>query len=704
MNYKEYLASEPIVIVEDSSDLVATLKELLADFEVPIRTFTSPKEALSELRLFTPSLIFSDFNMEGMNGVELSREIRKILPTAPIVLLTGFGTKEVAVQALGAGVNDLIDKPIEAEKLLSVTETWLRTRCEFHKREREELEAILDSFVEEGLDLMRGIDELLLRLTEPDLDSLVVDNLFRKIHSIKGSAGAVPFTALLGKLSHAFESALDLVRKGQLNPEESHVDLFLVCADMVNKLLRLVGERQEPAAELGPVVEDMINQLKAIKPGAVVKEMGAGSAQQGETKAQAANRIAEAPETEDAGLLVSHQKLDNFLKLSGEMTMVRNYFQLLTRDSKAQNKPEILFKKAEEMLRGFNNITESLQKNIMEIRQVQFQEVFSKLPRLARTSAQQTGKKIRLQLIGGSLSVDKSIAKDLAVVLSHMVRNSVDHGIEMPQERAALKKAEEGTLTIESSISNGMISVEIKDDGGGINPDKIFARAVERGLIEENSRSSLKEQDILQIIFLPGFSTAAKVTSISGRGVGMDVVKNLVSSHHGRIEIESKVGQGSTFRLLIPVPKSVMVENTILVKYEDLFFVIPQSEILTISQAAKFETQKVSGMRFFQFKGKTVPLVTYDELMEGRAKLPSDQVAQMSVVVLQHSDMTVGLLVHGTEGQLDAVILPFDGMVKKIHGFKGTTLLGSEGLAYVVSSQQLVHLMRGVDQNNVAVA
>jgi two-component system chemotaxis sensor kinase CheA len=707
MNFKELLANEPVVIVEDNVELVETLRELLSELEVPVLTFTDPRKALSELRTLTPSLIFSDLNMEGMNGLELAREVRKQSLQIPIVLLTGFGTKEVAVEALGIGVNDLLDKPVQAEKFLTVTKNLLSIRCEFLEREKVELEAILDSFVEEGMDLMRGIDELLLRLSEPDLDRVVIDNLFRKIHSIKGAAGAVPFASHLARLGHSFESALDLVRKGQFQPQDDHVDLFLSSSDMVVSLLKLVGERTEPNKDLIAAVDALIDQLKSVKNIAADAQKSGSATQKGATARvpRAGAGGGEAAEgSEDSGLLVSHQKLDAFLKLSGEMTMVRNYFQLLTRDAKAEQDPDILFKRAEEMLRGFNKITESLQKNIMEIRQVQFQDVYSKLPRLVRSAAQECGKKVQLKTIGGHLSIDKNIAKDLAVVFSHMMRNSVDHGIESPQDRAVRKKPEEGFLAIETSISGGMITVEIRDDGAGIDPDKVFNRAVEKGLMEAGQRAQMKESDIFQILFLPGFSTAAKVTNISGRGVGMDVVKNLVTSHHGRVEIESTLGKGSCFRLVIPVPKSVMVENTILMKYEDLYFVVPQSDILNIGKTDQVVTQMVSGLRYFQFKGRTIPLMSFDELLQKRMMLNSEQVHEMSTVVLQHGDIAFGLLVHGTEGQLDAVVLPFDGMVGKVPGFKGTTLLGSDGIGYVLSAQQMSHLLKAFHQEQEAVA
>jgi len=700
MSFKEFLANEPIIVVEDNAELLATLKDLLGDFEVPVLTYTDPRVALSEMRTKTPSVVFSDINMEGMNGIELSREIRKILPQVPIVLLTGFGTKEVAVQALSIGVNDLLDKPVDATKLLQVAEKFLTIRKDYLERERQELEVILDSFVEEGLELMRGIDELLMRLSESTLDTVVVDNLFRKIHSIKGASGAVPFTALLGKLSHAFESALDMVRKGQLMPNEAQVDLFLACADMVVKLLHEVKNRREPIAELLPAADKFIEELKNIKS---LENPNAGVTSARKTAPTGGAPIP-ASETEDLGVLVSHQKLDVFLKLSGEMTMVRNYFQLLTRDAKAHNDPEILFRKSEEMLRGFNKITESLQKQIMDVRQVQFQEVFAKLPRVVRSAAQECGKKIRVTTLGGNLGVDKNIAKDLAVVLSHMVRNSVDHGVESPQGRSAAQKPIEGQLVVETSIAGGIIQVEVRDDGAGIHPDRIFAKAVEKGLLESSQRAALSDSEIFQMIFMPGFSTAAKVTSISGRGVGMDVVKNLVSAHHGKIEIQSKPGLGSTFRLLIPVPKSVMVENTILVRYEDLRFVVPQTDIMHIFKVEDLVTQQVSGLRYFQFKGTTIPLLTFDELFMRRLNLQKEDIRPMSVLVLQHADTCFGLLVTSTEGQLDAVILPFDGLIGRIAGFKGTTLLGSDGIAYVISAQQMVDLLKKYHNNLEAVA
>lgn len=705
MSLKEFLKNEPIFVVDDDVDLAEVFKEMLEELEVPIKVFLKPQDALQAIKQQTPSIILSDITMTDMDGLEFSSLVREILPNLPIVLISGNATKEIAIRALKVGINELLDKPVQRETLLGIVNKFLTVRARFLEREKEELEVIIDSFVDESFELLTGIDELIMQLEGSSPNKVLIDNLFRRIHSIKGSVGTVPDSKLFSKLTHEFESSLDLIRRGAFVPTDVAVNIYLTAVDAIKKSLEFVKNREIMSEPVQHDVSIVIGQLvelnhkvatgktdaaaiKDIKP---IKTMGS-LANGGETIG------------EDQGVLVQNDKLDALLKLSGEMTMVRNYFQILSRDAESQSKPEILYKKSDEMLRGFNKITDSLQKQIMELRQVQLDTVFSKLPRIVRTTAQELGKKVQIKTLGGDVGIDKNIAKDLGAVFVHMIRNSIDHGIETTQKRLNAGKNIEGLIIVEAQVVAGSIRISITDDGAGLDRKKIEERAVSKQLVTPDQIKLMGDEEVYQFIFTAGFSTAEQVTKYSGRGVGMDVVSSLITSHHGRIQISSTQGKGTTFAFVIPVLKSVLVESTIMVKDNGLVIGIPQAEISYITIAKDMKRSLLGASRSVQYDNQTIPMFSYNELIDGRRILAEEEVDKKSVIIMQHKEYRLALLVDSIDGQFDAVIIPFDNLVKSLPGFKGTTLLGSDGVAYIVSVQKMISLLNyDLCKNEVAV-
>jgi two-component system chemotaxis sensor kinase CheA len=532
-----------------------------------------------------------------------------------------------------------------------------------------------------------------MKLENKEMDTVVVDNLFRRIHSIKGSVGAVPDSMLLSRLSHEFESSFDYIRKGIFIPNEGTVNLFLTSVDACKKLLNCVKNREVPTETISTDVTVVIDKLKHLNHLAETNQEIVSDESYNEAKTSGALSIAVAGENDEPGILVQNEKLDALLKLSGEMTMVRNYFQILSRDAELQAKPEILYKKSEEMLRGFNKITDSLQKQIMELRQVNLETVFSKLPRTVRTTAQELGKKVQIKFSGGEIGIDKNIAKDLNSALIHMIRNSIDHGIENSQKRSSLSKTLDGNIQVDAIATPGVIKIVISDDGAGLDRIKIEKKAISNRLVTEENARKMSDQEIYQFIFHAGFSTMEQVSNISGRGVGMDVVKNAMINHHGRIQVDSVLGQSTTFTMFLPIVKSVLVESTVMAKDNGLIMGVPQAEISYITVAKDLIRSVLGTSRTVQFDNRTIPMFSFKEIMSGKILLSDDEISKKSVIVMQHKDQQLALLVDAIDGQFDAVILPFDKLVKTLPGFKGTTLLGSDGVAYIVSVQQMISLL-----------
>lgn len=695
---------EPVLVVDDEVGIRETLSEMISGLGLQVRTFETAEEALSALASASPFLILSDFKMAGMTGLDFCAEVRKSNSQLPFVLITGFADKQTALTGMNVGVTELIEKPFDVDAVIAMVRKHAQRRIEAIETELREMEEVTQLFAEEALDLLGDLDQLVLRLEEEPLDSVVVDSLFRKIHSVKGGAGAVLGGKLLAGLAHEFESSLSAVKRRELKPDLGCINLFLSCGDLCVQLIKFIKNRQEPGAEFRSQVEESVRQLVAIRTrtsdsAAATSASGATdrvlapSAQGSGQGSGAAAKPEEA--SEDEGVWVTNEKLDSFMGLSGELIVLKNYFQMLIRDPEIRSLSQKLDKKHGEFAHSLNKLTDSLQNQISSIRKVRLERAFGKLQRVVRQTSQELGKKIKLVTNGLELEVDKNISKSLSASLIHMVRNSMDHGIESPDARREAGKPAEGTITISASESQGMILVTVSDDGGGINKSRVLDKAVKNGLIDESRRGALSDSEIFDLIFLPGFSTAENVSAVSGRGVGMDVVKSAVLAHHGRIRIESELGKGTTFVLELPVPKAVMVEHTVLSRAGASMFAVPLISISRITSCDQLQVNIVDHVRACQFDGRTVPLRTYEEYLEDRDVLEVADIQDKTAIVMQHKNRIFALLVDSIEDQLEAVIRPFDPIVGGLPGFKGTTVLGNDEIAYIVSPEEMVRVMAG---------
>lgn len=373
------------------------------------------------------------------------------------------------------------------------------------------------------------------------------------------------------------------------------------------------------------------------------------------------------------------------------MTVLKNYFQLLVKDESFQKSSSVVSKKIETMLMSYNKISDALQRQIMSIRQVKMEKVCSKLPRLVRSTAQEVRKKVQLDLQGMDIGVDKNIAQDLSQALTHMIRNSIDHGIEAPEHRVSIGKPAEGQITLKCTEKDGVMKFVLSDDGGGLKKDLILKKAIEKNLVSESVVSQLTDHDIFQFIFHPGFSTASQITSVSGRGVGMDVVNSMVVANHGKITVESELGKGTNVIIEIPVPKSVLVEQAVLVKDLDQHFVVPLTEVISVDVIGQMNVTEISEKKYLNYRGESIPLVRYIELANGTKTEFADP--KRMIVVAAVKNRKVALTVDAIEGQFEAVIMPFDQMTKSVPGFKGTALIGEGSIAYVMSTEKILEMI-----------
>ncbi len=332
--------------------------------------------------------------------------------------------------------------------------------------------------------------------------------------------------------------------------------------------------------------------------------------------------------------------------------------------------------------------TRELQESVMNIRMLPISFVFSRFPRLVHDLSTKLDKKIELVLVGENTEVDKTVVELLSDPLVHLVRNSLDHGIEMPADRLAAGKPETGTITLEAYHRGGNIVIEVRDDGKGLNKDMLRAKAVEKGLIKDDT--VLTEKQTYELIFMAGFSTAEQLTDISGRGVGMDVVRRNIQSLGGNIEITSELGQGTTIAIHLPLTLAILDGQSIAVGEER--FIIPLGAIIESVNITKDMINRVAGKgETFRLRDEYLPIVRMHEIFDVKTALATE-LTEGLVVVVDGQGMRCGLFIDDLLGQQQVVIKSLEANYRKVEGVSGATILGDGSVALILDIPGLVRI------------
>lgn len=715
---------EILLVVEDDSDLREAIVESLQGLGCVIHSLGNAEDALAFSRENACFAVISDYRMPGMNGIEFCRRLKQESPRVKFVVLTGYADKQTVLDGFRVGIDDLLEKPQDLVRLREKAENFVSERKAEVKRENEEMLVVRKIFCDEAADILRDLDSFIFKLEEVPLQPEVVDVLFRKAHTLKGSAGAFQGAEKISRVTHAYENLLQAIKKGRLKPSQALTHVLLQGADVIKSLVSDFEASRDRAVNLQPFVEALNRWTEgqvdfpatpetqssvAVQPHEDKNDDGIiwvnepspiTEAKISSTEMQLGNLVqplksdSASSEDEEDGLLVTIDKLNSFMELSGELVVLKNAYHATIKQVLKCDLPSEQKQRLEEMNQSLDKISEQIQGQIMEIRKVQLKVAFQKFPRIVRQASQDLHKQVRLEMTGSELGVDKSIAKALSSSLVHAVRNSVDHGIESPEIRIAKNKPESGVIRIHSSQIGEQIHITIDDDGSGMDPDHIKRKALEKGLITKDMAFAMPAQEAIELIFLPGFSTAEKVTNVSGRGVGMDVVRTEISKLGGTCVIESTLGMGTRLKIVIPVPKTVLVENTLLAESGGHQIVVPLVSISKITPIKDLILSKVDGRMTCQHDGMTIPLGDYRSFIEvplrGSTKEKIDFSPESLVLIVTHKGHSLALVVDKVVDQLEAVIRPFDNVVEKLLGFKGTSLLDSEHVAFVLDAESLV--------------
>ncbi len=388
-------------------------------------------------------------------------------------------------------------------------------------------------------------------------------------------------------------------------------------------------------------------------------------------------------------LKVPQEKVDRLMELIGEMVVAKNALPYLATKAEEVYGSRDLAREIKAQFAVINRIAEDMQDGIMQVRMLPMGSVFQRFPRLVRDVARQLGKRVRLVLEGEDAEADKHIVESLGDPLIHILRNSLDHGLEMPDVRRAAGKPEEGRILVRATQEGDRVLIEIEDDGKGIDPAVIKRKAFEKGLIDEARLESITDQEAIQLVFAAGFSTAEAVSNLSGRGVGMDVVKNSLEKIGGQVRLSSDKGVGTRIQLTLPL--SVAVSHVLMVRMNGQRYGVPMDMVVETVRVPRSEIHVIKDRRVAVLRGRIVPLFGADELLALSDPPLANAEGEYAVLVARVNGATVGMIVDGFAQTTDVILKPLDGPLSALSGFAGSALLGDGSVLLVLDLKELMH-------------
>lgn len=614
----------------------------------------------------------------------------------------------------------------------------------------DEMQEILNDFLTETTEMIDKLDQKFVELETQPNNTALLNEIFRAMHSMKGSAGFLGFSHLVD-ITHRAESVLNKLRQGEMAVVPAIITVILETVDTVKLLMADIRAR---GTDVNVSVDVMAKKLDDIlaggiggpapvppavspaaapvssstptapaEPAAPPPQLGEILVQEGlATKEQvfdaltaqskqsepkqplgelllAAKAISEKAldqalqkqekqlktAEEDQTIRVETRRLDSVMNLVGELVLGRNRLIKIGGMLEQTHEADPQVRALGETLTQLNLVTTDLQLAVMKTRMLPIKKVMAKLPRMVRDLSQKLGKQVRLETHGEDTELDKSVADEIGDPLVHLVRNAIDHGIEMPSERHLKGKPGEGLLRIAASQEGNSIVIRIRDDGRGIPLDKIKASALSKGLVSAAELAAMEPREVVNLIFLPGFSTAEKVTDVSGRGVGMDVVRTNIRKMNGTVEIESDEGKGSL--ITIKLPLTIAIIQALMVEVERATFAIPLSSVIEAVRIMKSDIKTINGREVLHLRDRVLPLIRLAQEFE----IPADaERERFYVVVAALGDRRIGVVVDELRSQEEVVIKSIWDYLESIKGISGATITGDGKVVLILDISELV--------------
>ena len=580
----------------------------------------------------------------------------------------------------------------------------------------DEMEEIIAEFITESQETLDKVDPLFIELEARGGDKEILNNLFRIVHTIKGAAGFLGFQTMV-EVAHNAESIMKKLREGEIALTRQLVDVVLKSIDMLRLLLRHIKDKDGVQEDVAPLVHELkltLETAQPVKKDGFAQEAGEESRKTGaeshKTDAESSpvhsEPVTPAPESrmqntgptavletvagpESAAppekketqqtLRVEVDKIDKVMDLTGEVVLVRNRLlnimgRLEQSYSDDQNVQSLL-----EAVSFLDLITSDMQLGVMKMRMQPIAKVFSKFPRLVRDIAGPLGKSVELRVAGEDTEVDKSVIEEIGDPMVHIIRNSVDHGIETPRERLAKGKPEKGTISISAEQKGNQIVIEVSDDGRGINIEKVKLKALEKGLVTADEAARMTEQAAINILFLPGFSTAEVATKLSGRGVGLDVVKTNISKLHGTVEVTTRRDAGTTFTIRLPLTLAII--QTLMVRAGGARYAVPLAPVEETLTVSKSDISDMGGTKALLIRGNVYPLFGLSGII-GAAAGADAEYKYAVVVAIGEKHFCLG--VDELLGQEEVVIKTLTGINTSSSYILGATITGDGRVVFIL--------------------
>jgi two-component system chemotaxis sensor kinase CheA len=585
----------------------------------------------------------------------------------------------------------------------------------------DETKALLNEFLVEGYEMLDRLDRELLLLEKNKDDLEVINSIFRGVHTIKGTSGFFEL-ATLEAVTHVGETLLDSIRSGK-RPMSTPIATALF--RLLDSMRTIMGTIDKTGTEGTENFEDLVAELKrlndapletvAAPPSAPVDELEALLAQNRATMwappvdaatpsvavtppratetvelspTPPAKASAREPSTDegpkssvtDSSLRVDVGLLDSLMNLVGELVLSRNQILQFSR-----GQGDAAFQSASQRL---NLITSELQEGVMKTRMQPVANVWSKFPRVVRDLSHQLGKQVRLEMEGKETELDKTIIEAIKDPLTHIIRNSIDHGIELPSERASKGKPTEGLIHLRAFHEGGQVIMEIRDDGAGLNTERIKHKALEKGIFTAEQLRLMSDDEVNRIIFMPGFSTAQAVTNVSGRGVGMDVVRANIEKIGGQVDLTSRYGVGTTLRVKIPLTLAIIPALTVSCCQQR--YAIPQVVLVELVRADGDQlrlVERIGANAFYRLRGDLLPLVSLSTELGIRSRDESPEAVEgtpFTFIVVRADEQTFGLVVDEVHDTEEIVVKPLGKQLKGLTVFAGATVMGDGNVALII--------------------
>lgn len=532
----------------------------------------------------------------------------------------------------------------------------------------EDMSRYKDMFINEATEYLQSLNQALLNLEKSPENTELLNEIFRLAHTLKGMAATMGYQKIT-TIAHHMEDVLDRVRKQEIRLDGTIIDIFFKSVDLLEPLLQEVSSGEDRHVDIA----DMCAKLKTVlesRPETEAGKESSASSSEGEKKTVNVEPDKKKPQT---SVRVNIQHLDNLMNLVGELVINKARLFQIGGNYKSS---ELV-----ESLTQLERITASLQEEVLKTRMIPVSHIFDRYPRVVRDLAKLKNKEINFEIEGSDTEFDRMIVDEINDPLIHLIRNAVDHGIEKPEERIRRGKNENGKVRLSARREKGYVRIELSDDGRGMDPQEIGKKAVEKGVVTEEKVKQMTDQEILMLICEPSFSMSSQVTDISGRGVGMDVVKTKVESFNGSLIVETEKDKGSTF--IIKLPLTLAIIQALLVKITEEVYALPLSNITEIISLDTAQIKRIEKREVIQLRNEILPLVSLREVF-GLTKKEFSRNEEIYIIAVEVGEKKVGVVVDSLYSREEIVIKTLGGILKRTKGISGATILGDGRVVLIV--------------------